>query len=142
MPRRPQPASKSQQCLSTPPALCSNASPQLRLARLLLAQARQLDAATMSRRLRAIRASDPIQGPLAVHWLLTTLARMTPAGKDRIFFLEQADIVKEEEVVMRKLRKGWSQYGVSDPWFVVHPWKEPWLPRYHSAPALRSPRLI
>ena len=91
----------------------------------------------MSRRLRAIRASDPIQGPLAVHWLLMTLARMTPAGKDRIFFLEQADIVKEEEVVMRKLRKGWPQYGVSDPWFVVHPWKEPWLPRYNSAPALR-----
>ena len=96
----------------------------------------------MSRRLRAIRASDPIQGPLAVHWLLTTLARMTPAGKDRIFFLEQADIVKEEEVVMRKLRKGWSQYGVSDPWFVVHPWKEPWLPRYNSAPALLSPRQL
>ena len=89
----------------------------------------------MSRRLRAIRASDPIQGPLAVHWLLTTLARMTPAGKDRIFFLEQADIVKDEEVAMRKLRKGWSQYGVTDPWFVV-PEMELWLPRYNSAPAL------
>ena len=63
-------------------------------------------------------------------WLLMTLARMTPAGKDRIFFLEQADIVKDEEVAMRKLRKGWSQYGVTDPWFVVHPEKEPWLPRH------------
>ena len=100
MPRRPRP---SQPCLSTPPPLCSSASPQLKLARLLLLQARQLDGATLNRRLRAIRASDPIQGPLAVHWLLMTLARMTPAGKDRIFFLEQADIVKEEAVAMRKL---------------------------------------
>ena len=75
----------------------------------------------MSRRLRAIRASDPIQGPLAVHWLLTTLARMTPAGKDRIFFLEQADVIREDSATMRELHKGWSQYGVTDPWFAVYP---------------------
>ena len=53
------------------------------------------------------------------------------------FFLEQADVVMEEALAMRKLRKGYSQYGLS-PWDVVH-WKPPaWLPRYDSCPLLRS----
>ena len=120
------------QCPSTLPASCGNASPQLKLARLLLAQ--MPDEATFNRRLRAIRMSDSIQGPLALHWMFSTLARAMPPGKDRIFFLEQADIVKNEAVLMRRLKKGWSQFGVSDPWYVVHPEKEQWLPRYHSEP--------
>ena len=41
-----------------------------------------------------------------------------------------ANLVKEDAVLMRKLRKGWSPLG-EDPWLVVHPPKEPWLPRYH-----------
>ena len=110
-------------------------SPQRRLARLLLVQLPTLDQATFTRRLEGIRRSDPVEGALAASWLVSSLARRLK-GRERLQMLEQADILTEEAVVMRKLRKGWSQYGVPDPWFVVHPWKEPWLPRYHSAPAL------
>ena len=54
-------------------------------------------------------------------------------GRTGAFFLENADIVMEEAVVMRRLRKCWSQFGEDDSWFV----KEPQLPRYHSEPILR-----
>ena len=111
-------------------------SPQRRLARLLLVQLPTLDQATFTRRLEGIRRSDPIQGPVAASWLLSSLARRLK-GRERLRMLEQADILTEEAVVMRKLRKGWSQYGVTDPWFVVHPERQPWLPRYHSAPVMR-----
>ena len=122
-------------CPSILPALCGGASPQLKLARLLLAQ--MPDQATFTRCLQAIRMSDSIHGPLALHWMFTTLARAVPPGKERVFYLEQADIVKNEAVLMRRLKGGWSNFGVDDPWDVVHPPKEPWLPRYHSEPILR-----
>ena len=57
-------------------------------------------------------------------------------GSDRHWMLNRADALLEEAAVMRKLRKGWSQYGVDDPWFVVYPERQPWLPRYHSEPIL------
>ena len=41
---------------------------------------------------------------------------------------EQADVVKEEAVLMRKVRRGWSQFGVDDPWFVVHSREAPMSP--------------
>ena len=111
-------------------------SPQRRLARLLLAELHTLDQVTFTRRLNGIRLSDPIQGPLAASWLVSSLARRLK-GRERLQMLEQADLLTEEAVVMRRLRKGWSQYGVTDPWFVVHPERQPWLPRYHSAPVTR-----
>mgnify|MGYP005711079015 CR=1 FL=1 len=115
---------------------CKSDSPQRQLARLLLVQLPTLDQATFTRRLNGIRLSDPVQGSQAASWLLSSLARRM-RGRERRYLQEQADLLMEEAAVMRRLRKGWSQYGVSDPWFVVHPWPEPWLPRYHSAPALR-----
>ena len=111
-------------------------SPQRRLARLLLVQLPTLDQATFTRRLEGIRRSDPVEGPLAGSWLFSSLARRL-RGRERLQMLEQADLLTEEAVVMRKVRKGWSQYGVTDPWFVVHPERQPWLPRYHSAPVMR-----
>ena len=136
MPRRSRPQDLLE-CRSTPPVLCGDASPQQRLAHLLLRQLPRLSKAEFQRRLRALRASDPIQGPLALHWMFSTLGKMTPPGPDRRFFLENADIVKEEEVLMRRLRKGWSQLA-DDPWFAVHPPKVVSLPRYHSEPTLRN----
>ena len=115
---------------------CAADSPQRRLARLLLVQLPTLDQATVTRRLEGIRRSDPIQGPVAASWLLSSLARRLK-GRERRYLLEQADIQMEDAVAMRKVRKGWSQYGVTDPWFVVHPERQPWLPRYHSAPVTR-----
>ena len=61
------------------------------------------------------------------------MARRVPDGR---FFRAQADALMEECCTMRRLRKGWQQFGVNDPWLVVHPPREPWLPRYSSAPAL------
>ena len=56
------------------------------------------------------------------------------AGGDRRQMLEQAEFWVGGAVVMRELKKGWSKFGVDDPWLVVHPLKKPWLPRYHSEP--------
>ena len=112
-------------------------SPQRRLARLLLLQMPRLDQATFTRRMEAIRRSDPVAGNLALHWLLSTLARQSH-GIMRVILLKQAETCMKEAVVMRELRKGWSQFGVSDPWFVVHPPAEPWLPRYNSEPILQT----
>ena len=111
-------------------------SPQRRLARLLLAELHTLDQATFTRRLEGIRRSDPVEGNLAASWLASSLARRL-RGRERRQMLEQADLLTEEAVAMRRLRKGWSQGGVTDPWFVVHPVRQPWLPRYHSAPVTR-----
>ena len=97
----------------------------------------KMDREEFKRRLQALRASDLVEGALALHWLFSAIARKVGPGKDRIFFLEQADIVMEEAIAMRKLKKGYSQYGMS-PWDVVH-WRPPaWLPRYSSCPLLPS----
>ena len=114
-----------------------DASPQLKVARLLLKQMRKMDEKEFKRRLRALRASDPVEGPLALHWLFSAIARAAPPGKDRIFFLEQADVVMEEAVAMRKIRKGHSQYGMA-PWDVVHHKPPVSIPRYHSCPTLTT----
>ena len=37
---------------------------------------------------------------------------------------------------MRKIKKGWQQFGVEDPLEVVFPSKVTWLPRYYSEPNL------
>ena len=110
-------------------------SPQRKLARLLLSEMPRLDQATATRRMKGIKDSDAVQGPLALSWMLNTLARMSQ-WSERHFFLNQAEMMMEEAVAMRKLRRGWSQFGVSDPWFVVYPEKKVWLPRYHSEPTL------
>ena len=115
---------------------CKSDSPQRQLARLLLVQLPTLDQATFTRRLNGIRLSDPVQGPVAASWLVSSLARRL-RGRERRYLLEQAALLTEEAAVMRRLRKGWSQGGVTDPWFVVHPVRQPWLPRYHSAPVMR-----
>ena len=115
---------------------CKSDSPQRQLARLLLVQLPTLDQATFTRRLNGIRLSDPVQGSQAASWLLSSLARRM-TGRERRYLLEQAALLTEEAAVMRRLRKGWSQCGVTDPWFVVHPERQPWLPRYHSAPVMR-----
>ena len=37
---------------------------------------------------------------------------------------------------MRRIRKGWQQFGVDDPWWVVHSPRRQWIPRFHSEPDL------
>ena len=60
------------------------------------------------------------------------MARRVPEGGG--FLREQADALMEEcctnRFALRRLRKG------PDPWLLVYPPKEPWIPRYHSEPNL------
>ncbi len=116
---------------SIPLPSCKDAAVQVRLARLFLTQINSIDRATFQRRLKVIRASGPIQAPLALHWLLSALGRFAKPGEQRQFFLEQADIAMEDAVVLRKLRRGWSQFGVSDPWLAVFPERTPWQSVIH-----------
>ena len=61
------------------------------------------------------------------------MVRRVPDGR---FLRAQADVLMEECCTMRRLRKGWQQFGVDDPWLVVHPPNDPWLPRYRSESTL------
>ena len=120
------------------PRLHADASPQLKKARALLALLPKLDEARWTQALKTLYRSDREEGPRATSWLLNVLASQTPGGPERIWLRTQADNAMEECCQQRRLRKGWQQYGVDDPWWVVHDLpKEPWLPRYNSAPTLR-----
>ena len=120
------------------PALHPEASPQLKQARALLALLPRLNEQQVTRAFQKLRQTCPVEGNRACSWLLNVMASNAPPGKDRIFLREQADILMEDCCVSRKLRKGWLRFGVDDPWWVVHPPQEPWLPRYSSEPLLRK----
>ena len=109
-----------QVCPSTASAPCSTASPQLKLAKLLLKQWPNLSKEEFSRRAKALRASHQIQGPLALAWMFSQTARLCPPGPVRRYYLEQSDIATEDGVTMRKIQKGWKKLG-DDPWSIVHP---------------------
>ena len=61
--------------------------------------------------MKGIKASDAVQCPLALSWMLSSLTRML-GENDRRVLLNQAEALMEEAVASRKLRKDWSQYGV------------------------------
>ena len=62
------------------------------------------------------------------------IANSTCAGKDRNFLLNEADKAMNDASAMKRVRKGWTQFGEEDPWFVVHPGKEKQMARYNSNP--------
>ena len=114
-------------------------SQQLRLAKLLLHVWPSLEKQEFCRRARAIRASDPVLGPLAVAWLFHGAAQRCPPGPVRRYYLGQMDVATEDAVCMRKIRKGWTKgFGVDDPFDVVYGVSPPTIPRYASEPTLRS----
>ena len=120
------------------PRLHAEASPQLKKARALLALMPKLDEARWTQLVKKLYWSEQVEGPRACSWLLNVLASQTPGGQDRIWLRTQADLAMEESCQQRRLRRGWRQFRVDDAWWVVHdPPKEPWLPRYNSAPTLR-----
>ena len=87
------------------------------------------------RRMRQLYATDSVEGPEAVAWGLKILASKCE-GKHRRFFLEQMDHARDDAAIMRRIRKGWLQYGVTDPWWVVHHSESKQVPRYNSEPIL------
>ena len=120
------------------PRLHAEASPELKRARALLALMPQLDEARWTKALKTLYRSERIEGPRAVSWLLNVLASQAPGGQDRLWLRAQADTAMEDSCQQRRLRKGWQQFGVDDPWWAVHdPPKAPWLARYNSEPCVK-----
>ena len=114
-------------------------SQQIRLAKLLLHLWPTMEKEEFCRRAKAIRASDPVLGPLALAWLFHGAAQRCPPGPVRRFYLNEMDAATEDAVCMRKIRKGWMKgFGVDDPFDVVYGVSHPILPQYASEPALRS----
>ena len=88
------------------------------------------------RRMRQLYMTDSVEGPEAVAWGLHILAMKCESGTHRNFFLEQMDLARDDAALMRRIQKGWKQFGVTDPWWVVHDNCNAQLPRYNSEPDL------
>ena len=129
-------------CASTGPpwrsirsvCFCKECSAEQRCMALMLLQTHKMTQKQFHNRLKTIYLASSIQGPQAVAWGLRMLAQGTPAGKDRRFFLNEADNAMDDAARMKKIRKGWIQFGEEDPWFVVHPGNEKQMARYNSNP--------
>ena len=87
------------------------------------------------RRLKNLYATDTVLGPRAVALALKALAVGCPP-EGRQFFLSQMRRALKDSERMLKVKRGWEQYGVSDPWWVVHHAPEKPLARYNSEPSL------
>ena len=136
--RRDGRATLARACATLPPAPAT-ASPQLRRARELLTTLPS-NKEDFIRHLKQMRAEDPVQGPLNLHWCFSALARALPPGTGQDYFLRVAETSLREAMAMRKLRQGWGQYGMQ-PFDVVHHKAEPQLARYNSEPILHSHNL-
>ena len=112
-----------------------DASKQKRIMALLLTQLHSMTKEQFERRMAAVYASDAVSGPHAIAFAMKLMATRCPPGKDRNFFLTQMDAANNDATTMKRVRKGWQAFGVTDPWFVIHPEKQPWLPRYNSWPS-------
>ena len=110
-------------------------SKQKRLMALILLKMNTITKEQFEKRMAAVYSSDAVLGPLAIAFAMRAMATRYPPGKDRNFFLEQMDAAENDAAAMKRVRKGWQAFGVTDPWFVVYPEKQPWLPRYNSWPS-------
>ena len=95
-----------------------------------------LSSRQLTKAVNALRRKDCIEGPRACAWVFEVMSRRIPPGPDRIMFRDQADVFAEEWDAMKRLKRGWRQFGEDDYWWVVHDQPRQWLPRYHSEPTL------
>ena len=116
--------------------LSKDASKQKRCMAILLRLLPTIQKKEFERRMRQLYATDSMEGPEAVAWGLRMMATKCEPGEQRIFFLNQMDIARDDAATMRRIRKGWLQYNVTDPWWVVHHTESKQLPRYNSEPIL------
>ena len=116
--------------------LSKDASKQRRCMAILLRLLPTIQKKEFARRMRQLYATDSVEGPEAVAWGLRMMATKCEPGEQRRFFLEQMDNARDDAAIMRRIRKGWLQYGVTDPWWVVHHTENKQLPRYNSEPIL------
>ena len=96
----------------------------------------QISQSEWAKRCAQLYRTDSVQGPEAVAWGLRMMAMIHPPGKDRRIILDQMDKAKNDAALMRKIRKGWQEYGYEDCWWVVHDKPERQMARYHSEPVL------
>ena len=94
------------------------------------------------KRLHGIFVRDPVQGPLAVAWMLQQILKIS-TPKDSPFWLSQIDACKHAARVSHKLRRGYAAYGMTPHEVCMHRgfYRDPILPRYNSEPVLRKTAL-
>ena len=117
--------------------LCSkDADKHKRCMAMILRLMPQISQSEWTKRCAQLYRTDSVQGPEAVAWGLRMMAIIHPPGKDRVKILEQMDNARNDAAIMRKIRKGWQEYGYEDCWWVIHDKPERQMARYNSEPAL------
>ena len=94
----------------------------------------QISQSEWTKKCAQLYRTDSVQGPEAVAWGLRMMAMIHPPGKERRIILDQMDKAKNDAALMRKIRKGWQEYGYEDCWWVVHDKPERPMARYNSEP--------
>ena len=115
-------------------AFSKDASKQVRLMALLLTQLHNLKREDFEKRMKAVYLSDALSGPRAIAWSMKVMATRCEPGPHRNFFLNQMRAAENDAAIMMRVRAGWRNFGVSDPWDVVYPEKLPQIARYNSGP--------
>ena len=108
-------------------------------AQALLALINTLPQREWEKRLHAIFVRDPVQGPLAVAWMLQQMMKAS-TSQDASFWFEQIDACKHAARVGHRVRCGWEAYGMTPYEVCMHRgyFRSPLLPRYNSEPVLCS----
>ena len=87
-------------------AFSKDAEQHRRCMALLLLQLHKINQKQFTRRCRQLYKLDPILGPQAVAWGLRTMGEITPAGKERRFYLTEADKALDDAAIMKKNCQG------------------------------------
>ena len=117
-------------------SLCSFAALR-KGAQALLALISTLSRREWEQKLHKIFVSDPVQGPLAVAWMLQQVLK-TSTRQDAPFWCSQIDACKQAARFGHKVRCGWEAYGMTPYAVCTHRgyFRHPVLPRYNSEPDL------
>ena len=107
-------------------------------AQALLALINTLSRTEWEQKLHKIFVSDPVQGPLAVCWMLQQVLKAS-TRQDAPFWRGQIDACKKAAYAGHKVRCGWEGYGMLPYEVCMHRgyFRRPILPRYNSEPDLR-----
>ena len=108
-------------------------------AQALLALISTLPQKVWEKRLHGIFVRDPVQGPLAVAWMLQQVLKAS-TSQDAPFWCDQIDACKHAARVGHKVRRGWEAYGMSPYEVCMHRgyFRNPLSSRYDSEPVLCS----
>ena len=108
-------------------------------AQTLLARINKLPQREWEKRLNGIFVRDPVQGPLAVAWMLQQMLKAS-THQDAPFWRGQIDACKQAARAGHKVRRGWEAYGMTPYEVCMHRgyYRRPILPRYNSEPVLCS----